>query len=287
MKRLDNVALVVQGGATRGIFAGGALDVLMQEGIDIPYVVGTSAGALTLMGYLSGEEGKSKTMISTLMGDKKFVSLNNYIRKGSFFNFDYAFKGGGMKKIGWNVAAFESSPKKMFVGTSCLESGKAEYLEKKPGENFYPCIAASSSLPLISKPVEINGKHYLDGGTTCPIPFRKPLEDGIEKIVVISTRDKSFRKGPMKRAYTRHISRKFKEFPAFTKAYRKENENYNKDFDYLYELEKQGRVFVIAPLYPLDVPINEKDKDELNRVYNRGVDETWVVLPKLKEYLGI
>ena len=156
-----NCALVMQGGGTRGIYTAGALDYLMEQGITFDAVYGTSAGALCGTDYLSGDIGRTKILMTKYMMDLKFVSFTRLLFTGNLFNFDYLFDELP-KKLPFNFEQFDKSPMRFFLGVTCLDDGKAYFLEKGKVPDIWDAIAASSSLPGIAKtPIMIDGKPYL------------------------------------------------------------------------------------------------------------------------------
>ncbi|HBX25027.1 MAG TPA: hypothetical protein DEF61_01900 [Firmicutes bacterium] len=175
-------ALVIQGGGTRGIYAAGVLDAFLLNKISFPYIIGTSAGSLCGANYLSKDFGRSKYVVTELMSDPKFVSVRNRIFKGTIFDFDFLFHEVPKSILPFNEKEFFNSPSLFYMVATDMNSGKTIYFEKNAISDPYKGLAASSSLPLLSKPVNVDGYLCLDGGVAMSVPFRKPLEEEIEKI---------------------------------------------------------------------------------------------------------
>lgn len=166
------IALVLQGGGTRSAFTAGVLDVLMDEDISFPYVIGTSAGALSAINLLSGDKGRNYLVVTKLLTDQRFASIHNFTFRGSFFNFPYLFIDVPKKKIPFNRKAYQESSTRFVCAVSDMEIGAARYFEKGVCTSFDKAVAASSSLPLLTrKPVMVEGHPCLDGGTFANIPF--------------------------------------------------------------------------------------------------------------------
>ena len=278
-------ALVLQGGGTRGAFTSGALDVFMENDLYFEYVIGTSAGALNGYNYVAKDVGRSRKILCDLINDKKFLSVHNLIVKKSAFDFSYLFFQVPKSVVPFNQEEFDSSPIDFYACATCLNDGKPAYFRKKDNPDFLLGLQASSSLPLISKPVMISKKAYLDGGITDAIPFKKPLEEGWDKVVVVTTRDENFRKGALKPSYLRLAKRLYREYPEFLKSYEKTNEVYNQDTEEMYSLERQGKLKVLRSLEPLDVSPTETDLKVLGELYQRGREVAQSNLQSLKEYL--
>ncbi|MBQ9457463.1 MAG: patatin family protein [Bacilli bacterium] len=281
-----DAALVVQGGGTRGAFAAGVLDVLMEEGLSFTDVYGTSAGALTACNFISGDLGRSRYIVTELMGDRRFISVGHFLMTGNLFNFKYLFRVVPKKKSPFNEDAFFRSPVNFYAVSTCLEDGTVAYLPKTANRNkTYRCLASSASLPLFSKPVKIDGKKYLDGGQLAPFPYKKPLSENKEKIVIILTREFGFVQPTVKEKTARKALRKYRKYPEFVQSYIHSAEVFNRDMREVEELEKQGRVFVIRPDIPPTVGIAERDMKKLEELYEQGKEACRRRIAALRVYL--
>lgn len=260
----------MQGGGVRGAFTAGVLDVFMEQGIAFPYVIGTSAGALNAVNYLSGDIGRSRFVICDLTSDRNFLSLHNLVWKKSVFDFAYLIDVVPDSICPFSQKTFDESPIDFYAVATDLEDGKARYFRKKDCAEFMKGVSASASLPLLSKPVMVEGKPYLDGGPVDSIPFRKPITDGFKKIVVVATREKGFRKKALGQSKIRLCKQLYKEYPSFVKAFEKSADVYNADSDLLEALENEGRIFVIRPNEAVDVSPTERDRKKLNALYQEG-----------------
>jgi len=279
--------LVLQGGGTRSAFTAGVLDVLMENKIGFPYVIGTSAGALSALNFLSGDEGRTKKIEIALMRDSKFVSLSNLLFKGSIFDFDYLFFTVPETIIPFNKKAYMDNPTHFVVATTDLETGKARYFVKGECQDMWSAIAASSSLPLLTrKPIFVDGHPCLDGGPTANLPFRKALEDGCFKIVVVATRARGFRKDEPKRTHIREAEILYKKYPAFVEAFANQHFSYNRSAEELDLLESNGQAFVIRPDHPVTIGRTERKKEKLNALYKEGQEVAKRLLPSLRLFLS-
>ena len=279
------IALVLQGGGVRGAFTAGALDVLLEQGISFPYVIGTSAGGLNGVNFIARDIGRSKYVSTELMSDPKFVSFRNFLHHGSFFDFDYLFHTVPQTVLPFNQDAYDQSDVTFIVATTRMSDGQAQYFAKGEIDDFYSALAATASLPLISKPVRVDGGHYLDGGTAAAIPFRKALEDGYDKLFVIGTRSEGYRKSNPKKS-SRFIAKlMYRRFPGFLSEYYVQGDRYNRDEEELLRLQKEGTVFYLRPDVPPDVKLVEKDKAKLIALYEQGREVMQRELPALRAFM--
>ena len=278
-------SLIVQGGGTRGVFATGVLDVIAENGISFDMIAGTSAGALSAYNFVSGDIGRTKKFVIEIMPKKEFASFHNRMKYGSFFNFRYMFEEVP-KTIPFNYEAFKNNPIRFYCGTTDVKTGKAAYFEKS-GPNFDDAIAACSSLPLVSKPVKVGDGLYLDGCNECPVPYKIALEEGYEKLVIVLTRTRAYRKkkpGFFKRA---GYSLMYHKYPEYVASCKDSYILYNDDMDEIFRLENEGKAFVICPEVPPTIGRAEKDGEKIEALYQDGRKIMNEKLDELKEFLGI
>ena len=283
---MERAVLALQGGGTRGAFTSGVLDVFLEKGIVFSSVYGTSAGALNAVNYLSGDIGRSKFVICELTSDPKFLSLHNLIWKKSIFDFGYLFSSVPKTVLPFSQEAFDGSPIDLTVVATGLEDGKAHYFHKRNCAEFMKAVEASASLPLLSKPVEVEGHLYLDGGPADSIPFRVPYASGEKKIVVVSTREKGYQKKPMSPAKIRLSRQLYRDYPLFLRCYEDSPQTYNSDVDLLDALEREGRIFLIRPEFPTGVSSTDKNKKKLAALYEEGRRIALARIGDMRKYLG-
>ena len=280
-----NTALVLQGGGMRGIYTAGVLDFLMHHQVELPYVIGTSAGALNACSYVSNNPGRSKTVMTKYMRSAKFASLGNYLLRGNYFDFEYLFYEVA-KVLPFDWDRFNSSPIRLLCACTSFKTGEVVYFEKGKDEQFLKGVAASSSLPAtIRKPVMVAGKPYCDGGPVCSIPFRKPLEDGCQKLVIICTQMKGHRKSPDPEKLPIYMRRYVDDYPEFVKAFRKWSATYNQDMDEIDKMGEEGKAFVIYPSQPPNVSVASRDKKAAETLYELGKKDMEKRFSELLDYL--
>jgi len=284
---MPKLALCLQGGGSRGCYVAGPLRILMDSGVWADGVFGTSFGSLMGCNYISKQAFRAEEETLFLCDDRRFFKpYRIFSQEKTMMDFDYLLNQVTHKELPFDYDVFSKNPCKFYaVATSCLD-GKTTYLEKNDPDFFPNAIAASSALPLTTKPVVYHGIPLLDGGISCPSGFEKALEDGYEKILVLATREKGYRKGPLKPLQWRLVSRMYRDYPAFLECYSHNGEIYNAQMDKLDQLEKEGRIFVIYPSLPPKVKHSETDKKILQNLMDLGKKDASEVLPLLKTYLS-
>ena len=275
--------LVLEGGGLRGIYTAGALDCFMDEGIWFPYCIGVSAGACNGASYLSGQRGRSYRIDIDYIRDPRYISLRNFVRTRSLFGMDFLFREVPERLDPFDYDAFFARECQLITGVTNVATGKPCYFSKEALRHDVTVLKASSSIPVFSPMVPYRGGLYLDGGTSDPIPVRKALADGCEKLVVIRTRHRDYVKQP--EGFRRIYRRAFRDYPAMIHTLDIRHKVYNDTVSFLGELESQGKAFVLAPREKLPIDRFERDPKKLDAVYHLGYNQTKELLPQLRAFL--
>ena len=180
---------------------------------------------------------------------------------------------------------FYKSPQHFTAVATNLRTGEAEYFEKSSCSDILTAIRASSSMPMLSKAVKMNGELYLDGGCAMAIPYQKAIDDGFEKIVLVLTRQQGYRKLYTKPSMLHLYAKYFRHFPKFLSALYAIPTRYDAQQREIDRLEKEGRIFVIRPQGPVNVSHTEKDTAKLKALYEEGRQEAERRMDALKRYL--
>ena len=282
--KITEGALVLEGGAFRGLYSQGVLDALMENDINFSCVVGVSAGALAGLNYCSGQIGRSARINLAYRHDSRYVGVRALRKAHSIVNLDFILKDVNAYEP-FNEQYFRNPERKYVAVCANVNTGKAEYMEKSSCSDIIAAAKASASMPYVSPEVIIDGQPYLDGGTSCKIAYQWAIDQGYEKIVVIRTRQREYRKKPMTRE-NEMAEFFYRRNPQFAKALADSNINYNRQCDELISLEKQGRIFVIAPEKEVKVSRVESDVEKLGELYFEGYREMLEHLDELKAYLN-
>lgn len=280
-----NSVLLLEGGAFRGCYTSGALDVFMENDLYFPTVAAVSAGGLNAVNYLSRQPGRSARINLCYRHDPRYVGPLALLRSRGVVGFNYLFDNLAERES-YDYDTFNASSQRLFAVATNVNTGKAEFFEKGNCSDFTRAVIASASMPLCSWPVKIDGKPYLDGGCACPIPLDWALEQGFEHIVVIATRQKGFRKPATSQRMVDLYSDFYANHPRFFASLLTMDLRYNDLMDRMDRLEEEGRIFVLRPGRPVDVGRFEGDTQKLLALINEGRDEARAALPALREYLA-
>lgn len=283
--RTEKSAIILEGGALRSFFTCGVLDVFMENNIYFPCVCGVSAGSLCGINYLSKQIGRTAKVNLDYVNDKRYLSLRSLIKDKMIFNFDFLFGEISHKLVPLDYDAFYNSEQNFVAFTTDCQTGKSVAHEKNICEDILTACRASSSMPLLSKIVELEGKEYLDGGVSNPIPYQWAFENGYEKVVLILTRDIHYRKKPLSPLIKKVYAQKYKAYPELLETIYNIPDHYNSLADEILKLEKQNKIFVIRPEEPVKVKRTEKNTEKLKALYNTGRETGAKQLEPMIEYL--
>lgn len=283
----ETTGLLLEGGAMRSVFSAGILDCLMDEQIQIPNVLAVSAGAYAGMNYVSGQRKRVIDAVIAPLREYKYLGFGTFLKKGTFFDMDYLFKEVPKTRSPYDFDKMKNYVGRFLTSTVNLLTGETVYFEKfKDVDEFFTICQAANSLPLIAKKTMIDGVPMLDGGAVDAIPIHKALEDGWGKIVVVLTRDITYRKKASGKLYNKILDLVYGKYPEFVKRTQMRHCTYNNALDQLAELESQGRAFVFRPT-TLTVSSHECDVEKLMEYYQHGYDTATARMDELKHFLGI
>ena len=279
--------LLLEGGALRGLYTSGVLDVFMKNNLYLPQVVGVSAGALNAVSYVSRQPGRSLETNLDFLNDPRYMGAGHLLREFSFFNFDFIMGELSHELLPFDFDTFYTSPQRMWALATDCRTGKAKFYEShEMGKAFFDtALRASASMPLLSSMVRVGTDVCLDGGIAncAPLPEDLPFETG--KAVLVLTRHKGFRKPPMRRTTQRLYFRRYNRYPQLLAACLSQPEVYNKQMDKIDRLEEEGKIFVIRPKKPVTVSRTERDIEKLQALYDEGYQEAEEALPALLHFL--
>ncbi len=278
-------ALILEGGALRGVYTSGVLDVMMLHHLKFQQVVGISAGSLNGLYYVANQIGKAAELNLSYVRDSRYMGVSHLAKEKSFFNFDFVFQDIFNELIPFDFEAFEQSDIHFWAGVTNCSDGSIEFIEKRQQKDFLNVCRASSSIPFLCSPVEIDGKRYVDGGVACAVPLFEDLPFTCDKLVLVLTRAKGYRKSSVPEALQKVYRRHYKNAPGMIDRLVTAPLRYNEKMDAIDALEEQGKVFVIRPKHPVSVSRIEKDVDKLTALYQEGREEMEFAYRSLMDFL--
>ncbi|WP_343033768.1 patatin family protein [Alkalicoccus luteus] len=282
---MNQTGLVLEGGGMRGVFTSGVLEYLLESNIQLPFVVGVSAGACNAASYISGQHGRNREVTIGYADHPEYISFKRLLRQGELFNMDLIFDTIPNIEQPFHYQQFFSSPQQFYVGVTDCITGETIYYEKSDaGRNFNLLLRASSSLPMVAKPVPFEGRMLMDGGISDPIPLKKSLDAGNKKHIIVLTQSAGYRKQPAKRGMW-YFRRKYKGFPGLIQIVENRYRCYNDQLDQVQQLELEGKAFVIRPEDLSSVTRTDRNKERLEKLYRHGYDLMYRREQELKQFL--
>ena len=277
--------LVMEGGAMRGMFTAGVLDVLMENEIELDAAMGVSAGDVFGCNYKSKQIGRVIRYNTKYCTDPRYCSMESLIKTGDLFGTKFCYDDIPNHLDPFDIAAYQANPMPFYVVCTNIETGKAIHkrLDQGTGEDML-YFRASASMPIVSHIVEVDGYKLLDGGIADSIPLRSMERRGCPRNVVILTQPLGFVKQPNKMVPLMKVV--LRHYPACVKAMEIRHLRYNRQAEYVREQEIAGNAFVIRPPQPLNIGHTSDDPDELRRVYQIGRDVMTSRLDELKAFLS-
>ena len=277
--------LIMEGGAMRGMFTAGVLDVLMENGLVTDGAIGVSAGAVFGCNYKSHQIGRAIRYNTEYCNDKRYASFKNLFKTGNLYSEQFCYHEVPEKLDPFNEAAFAASPMDFFVVCTDVKTGEPIYHKCRKGDaEDVRWMEASASMPLAAKIVKIGHYGLLDGGVADSIPVRFFESIGYKRNLIILTQPKGYTK--KKNKFLPAIRAKYFRYPAFVEAVADRHERYNETLSYISMLEQAGKDYVIRPPIPLEIGAMERDPAQLRRVYETGRAVAQIQVEKIRDFLN-
>lgn len=284
---MEKATLILEGGATRGVFTSGVLDYLMEKDLYMSHVIGVSAGSCNGVDYVSKQIGRTKDCMIYRDGEiDYYFGVRKFMKEKTILNMDLIFDKFPNEIYPFDYDTyFDSEIKAEWTVTNC-ETGKPEYMDSRDDkERLMKICRASCSMPLLSPVVKIGGTPYLDGGLADSVPLRRAMTYGNKKIVIILTKNKGYRKKLVTRGKRRFYERAYKKYPELVKTIVYRPFMYNSVMARIERLEDEGKIFVIRPEKSL-ISRLERNMEKLNEFYNHGYEQGERYYENLLKYLG-
>ncbi len=276
--------LVLEGGGMRGLFTAGVIDVMMEQGIRFDGIVGVSAGATFGCNYKSHQPGRVLRYNVRFKDDPRYMGLRSLLRTGDLVGAEFSYHTMPRELDVFDAGTFNSDPTEFHVVCTDVGTGEPVYHRiDVADEEAFDWIRASASMPLVSRPVSLEGRLLLDGGISDSIPLRYFQGQGFLRNVVILTQPKGFFKRKTKLMPLFHLF--MRRYPAIVRAMSRRHLMYNDELSYLAEQEQQGDILLIYPQDALPIGRTEQDEAKMRRIYAMGRQKAEEMLPQIKDFL--
>ena len=285
---IHDTALLFEGGGMRASYTAGFLNNLLENEIYFDYVAGISAGSSHSVNYLSRDIQRSKRSFVDLVLDPNFGGWRSFFKGEGYFRAQYIYEETHFPgaSLPFDMDTFMENPARLRVGAFDRDSGEITYYSKDdmPTVNdLMKIVRSSSSLPIFMPPTYYNDRYYVDGGLAGGIPLDIAQKDGMKKFFVILTRERGYRKKPVR--YKGFFKTYYRKYPAVAEALLNRHSVYNRILDELEELESEGKAYLV---YPDSMPVSNREVDyrKLSESYRQGYEQGRRDLRKWQEFLS-
>ena len=274
-------ALVLEGGAMRGLYTAGVLDVLLDNHIEVDAVYATSAGVLFGVNYISKQRGRTIRYNKKYAADPRYMGIKSLLTTGNIINKDFAYYEIPFKLDVFDQTAFSESKTKLFATITNVATGAVEYRRVNNVLQQMELLRATSAMPFVSEMVALDGQLYLDGGLSDSIPLKQRIADGYRKIVVVLTRCAGYRKQKQNPLPAKIF---YKKYPELIKTINMRYAMYNRQMDFVEQLEQEGKIVVVRPSEYVKIARIEKNATRLQAMYDLGIKDAQHQLLTIKKH---
>lgn len=277
--------LVLEGGGLRALFTAGILDVLMENGVEFDGLIGVSAGATFGCNYKSRQPGRALRYNLRFAGDPRYMGWRTLLKDGNLVSAEFSYHTLPAELDIFDAETFAANPMEFHVVCTDVYTGQAVYKQlSKADYDALEWMRASASMPIVSRPVRVEGHTLLDGGIADSIPLRHFQELGYERNVVILTQPKGFTKKRTRLMPAFHLFSR--RYPAIVKAMSRRHLMYNAQLDYLQQQEREGRILLIYPSTPLAIGRTEQNVTKMKQVYQMGREMALERIGEVRAFLA-
>ena len=278
--------IVLEGGAIRTIFSSGVCDALLTGDIMTDYVIGVSAGIAYGVSYVSKQIRRNLDIMVKYVNDKRYMGMGNLLRRDNraYFGLKFVYDTIPNELIPFDYDTFNAFPGEVEAAVTNLDTGKAEYLPVDRDDKKFMILQATCALPFLFPIFHIDGKPCMDGGAADAIPFDRAFAKGCDRVIVVLTRERDFRRQPEKLQPL--IDRVYGNYPNFCATMRRRAETYNAAREKLFQLEKEGKVLLFAPHNTQGFHRTERDVAKIQALWQDGYDEGMARLDEVRAFLA-
>ena len=277
--------LVLEGGALRTIFSSGVCDALLDGGVMVDYVIGVSAGIAYGVSYISRQPRRNLEIVTRYAGDRRYMGMSNLADRHnrSYFGLEFVYDTIPNELVPFAYQSFAAYPGQVEAVVTNLNTGEAEYMPVPREDDKFLLLQATCALPLMFPIYHLNGQPYLDGGVADSIPYERAFQQGCDRVVVVLSKTRSYVRRPEKLQPV--IERTYQEYPNFCRAMARRAEQYNTCRERLFQLEREGRVLVLAPVSTHKVSRIERDTKKLRMLWGDGYQQAVDRMDEIRAFL--
>lgn len=282
---MRNVGLVVEGGGTKIAYTAGALKCFLEHQIYFPYSVGISSGSEVLLAYVARQADRLSITSIDAPAQKGSIGLIPLFKEGGLFGLE-ATNRYIEAHAPLDFESFKQSQTEMEIGVYNMNTNAVEYFTKDYVDQDMTLIKASCALLLLAKPYHWNGQKYFDAGLVDMISVKQALAHGCEKIVVMSTKEKGYRRKPAPK-WQLWLAKLIYKDPVIVDNLKNRHVHYQEQWDLIDQLESEGKALVLRPQKDMGITRYTTDPEKLRPWFQLGYDETLAKLDEIKAFCGL
>lgn len=277
--------LVLEGGALRTIYSSGVTDGMLKAGLDFDYVIGVSAGIAYGVSFISRQYGRNLEIVTRYANDRRYMGARNMLKPGnrSYFGLRFTYDEIPNKLVPFDFEAYDRWPGEAEAVVTDVETGEAAYFPVRGGDRTFTLLQATCAMPLAFPIYDYGGIRCLDGGVADGIPWKRALNKGCDRVVVVLTRERGYRRETDKLMPVMRLA--YRRYPNFLAAMERRAEEYNCCREELFELERQGRVLVFSPDCTEGFSRVERDVVKIHALWQQGLDHSLARTDEVRDYL--
>lgn len=279
--------IVLEGGAVRTVYSCGVIDGLLKQGLDFDYLVGVSAGIAYGVSFISKQYGRNLELLMKYAPDKRYMGFSNMLRPGNrhcYFGLDFGYVEIPRKHVPFDYETFAKWPGTAEAVVTDIHTGEAVYVPLDLNDPNTNLLQASCAMPLLFPIFDVNGIKCMDGGAADPIPWKRALEMGCDRVVVVLTHERGYvRKNE---SAQKLIELCYRKYPKFIETMRTRAERANRDREEMFRAEREGKLLILAPDSTEGFSRTERDTAKIKALWQQGYDHAMACEDRLRAFLA-
>ena len=276
--------IVLEGGAVRTIYSTGVCDALLTRNLMTDYVIGVSAGIAYGVSYVSRQPRRNLDIMVQYINDKRYMGLGNLLRRDNraYFGLEFVYSTIPNQLVPFDYDAFAAYPGEVEAVVTNLDTGAAEYFPLDRRDDKFKLLQATCALPFLFPVFHIQGKPCMDGGAADAIPYERAFAKGCGRVIVVLTRERGYLRRTEKLQPL--IDLAYRKYPKFCDTMRRRADAYNAGRARLFDLEREGRVKLLAPVTTQGFSRTERDVDKIRALWQDGYAQGWAIRDTLRDF---
>ena len=255
-------ALLFEGGSMRAAYTCAVVAYMLEQGVYFDNVYGVSAGSSNTVNYVSRDVNRAVGSFTEFVHLPNIGNWKTFLQHKGYYNAHYIYQQAGLPggPLPFDIDTFNANPAKATIVSFERDTGCDLFFQKeemRTTDELMLRVRASSTVPLMMPPPQVNGRYCYDGGFAVGggLPLERIQADGFEKVFVVRTRKRGYRKPAGGNTWAKAF---FARRPLMRDAMLTRNARYNAACDLLDEWERGGKAYVF---YCDDLTLSGYERD--------------------------